>query len=164
MPGHVYRDNAISPAHPFSPQMVGSAYPPSWQQNRMDAAVGSRGSILAACTVTSGKAEADWVRQYVKWGMQHQSDVNVWDNSLEQSPSWGVNLCSDRIQEPPSILWKSKVYFRTENTPLLFPISWARWIHSTTSHPVSLRYCHDFTMTIDGVWICKRIVFNTYRT
>jgi hypothetical protein len=108
MPGHVYRDNAISPAHPFSPQMVGSAHPASWQQNGMDTAVGSRGGLLAGCTLTSGKAETDWVRQFVKWGMRRQSDINVWANSLEQSLSWGANLCLARIQETPSILWNSE--------------------------------------------------------
>jgi hypothetical protein len=56
---------------------------------------------------------------------------------MEQSPSWQANIHS-AIQEIPRLLWKPTVHYLIHNSPPLIR-TWARWIQSTPSHPISLR-------------------------
>jgi len=54
-------------------------------------------------------------------------------HAMVQNPSWEANNHSAN-QEIFHLLWNSRVHYHVHKT-----LSWARWIHSTTSRPISLR-------------------------
>jgi hypothetical protein len=56
---------------------------------------------------------------------------------MQGSPTWEDNSQS-ASQEILHLLQNVKVYFHVHKTPLLAS-TWARCIHSTTSHPITLR-------------------------
>jgi hypothetical protein len=57
---------------------------------------------------------------------------------MEMYPSWDVNTCLG-IQVILSILWTAKVHYHATRA-CQWSSSWAWWIQSTPSHPISLRF------------------------
>jgi len=56
-------------------------------------------------------------------------------NSMEQNPSWGSNSHS-ASQETQGVFYETRRFITVFKTDHHLPLSWARWIHSTPSHPI----------------------------